>query len=251
MSIWGKVIGSVTGFALGGPLGAFIGGVAGHAVDKIREEQALTQLEDGQEGLAAGAKQVAFTVAVIVLGAKMAKVDGAVSRAEVEAFKEVFHVPPNELRNVGRIFDMAKQDARGFEPYARQVAWMFRDEPAVLEELLAGLFHIAKADGEVRPSELAYLREVAAIFGLGTQSFERVHAMFAGAAEADPFEILGVSKSASNDEIKSAYRRLIRENHPDTLVAKGMPQEFIDLANQRMAAINVAYDTIEKKRGIK
>jgi DnaJ like chaperone protein len=251
MSIWGKVIGSVTGFALGGPLGAFIGGVAGHAVDKIREEQALTQLEDGQEGLAAGAKQVAFTVAVIVLGAKMAKVDGAVSRAEVEAFKEVFHVPPNELRNVGRIFDMAKQDARGFEPYARQVAWMFRDEPAVLEELLAGLFHIAKADGEVRPSELAYLREVAAIFGLGTQSFERVHAMFAGAAEADPFEILGVSKSASNDEIKSAYRRLIRENHPDTLVAKGMPQEFIDIANQRMAAINAAYDTIEKKRGIK
>jgi DnaJ like chaperone protein len=251
MSIWGKVIGSVTGFALGGPLGAFIGGVAGHAVDKIREEQALTQLEGGEEGLADGAKQVAFTVAVIVLGAKMAKVDGAVSRAEVEAFKEVFHVPPNELRNVGRIFDMAKQDARGFEPYARQVAWMFHDEPTVLEELLAGLFHIAKADGEVRPSELAYLREVAAIFGLGAQSFERVHAMFAGAAEADPFEILGVSKNASNDEIKSAYRRLIRENHPDTLVAKGMPQEFIDIANQRMAAINAAYDAIERKRGIK
>ena len=252
MSIWGKVIGSVTGFALGGPLGAFIGGVAGHAVDKIREEQAQTQLEGGEEeGLASGAKQVAFTVAVIVLGAKMAKVDGAVTRAEVEAFKEVFHVPPNELRNVGRIFDMAKQDARGFEPYARQVAWMFRNEPTVLEELLAGLFHIAKADGEVRASELAYLREVAAIFGLGERSFERVHAMFAGAAEADPFEILGVSESASNDEIKSSYRRLIRENHPDTLVAKGMPQEFIDIANQRMAAINAAYDTIEKKRGIK
>ena len=196
MSIWGKVLGSVTGFALGGPLGAFIGGVAGHAVDKIREEQVL---EGGEEGLAAGAKQVAFTVAVIVLGAKMAKVDGAVSRAEVEAFKEVFHVPPDELRNVGRIFDMAKQDARGFEPYARQVAWMFRDEPTVLEELLAGLFHIAKADGEVRPSELAYLREVASIFGLGERSFERVQAMFAGAAEADPFEILGVSKSASID----------------------------------------------------
>jgi DnaJ like chaperone protein len=251
MSIWGKVIGSVAGFALGGPLGAFIGGVAGHAVDKIREEQSLQELEDGQEGLAAGAKQVAFTIAVIVLGAKMAKVDGAVSRAEVEAFKQVFHVPPNEMRNVGRIFDMAKKDARGFEPYARQVAWMFRNEPAVLEELLAGLFHIAKADGEVRPSELAYLREVAGIFGLDIRSFERVHAMFMGPAESDPYEILGVSRSASNEEIKSTYRRLIRENHPDTLVAKGMPQEFIDIANERMAAINGAYDKIEKQRGIK
>lgn len=251
MSIWGKVIGSFAGFAFGGPLGAFIGGVAGHAVDKIREEQTLAELEGGEEGLAAGAKQVAFTVAVIVLGAKMAKVDGAVSRAEVEAFKEVFHVPPNEMRNVGRIFDMAKKDARGFEPYARQVAWMFRDEPAVLEELLAGLFHIAKADGEVRPSELAYLRQVADIFGLDARSFERVHAMFAGPAESDPFDVLGVASSASNEEIKSAYRRLIRENHPDTLVAKGMPQEFIDIANQRMAAINAAYDKIEKQRGIK
>lgn len=251
MSIWGKVIGSFAGFALGGPLGAFIGGVAGHAVDKIREEQSLAELEGGQEGLAAGAKQVAFTVAVIVLGAKMAKVDGAVSRAEVEAFKQVFHVPPNEMRNVGRIFDMAKQDARGFEPYARQVAWMFRNEPAVLEELLAGLFHIAKADGEVRASELAYLREVAGIFGLDVRSFERVHAMFVGPDESDPFEVLGVSRGASNEEIKSTYRQLIRENHPDTLVAKGMPQEFIDIANERMAAINGAYDKIEKQRGIK
>lgn len=251
MSIWGKVIGSFAGFALGGPLGAFIGGVAGHAVDKIREEQSLAELEGGQEGLADGAKQVAFTVAVIVLGAKMAKVDGAVSRAEVEAFKQVFHVPPNEMRNVGRIFDMAKQDARGFEPYARQVAWMFRNEPAVLEELLAGLFHIAKADGEVRASELTYLREVAGIFGLDVRSFERVHAMFVGPDESDPFEVLGVSRGASNEEIKSTYRQLIRENHPDTLVAKGMPQEFIDIANERMAAINGAYDKIEKQRGIK
>lgn len=260
MSIWGKVIGSVAGFALGGPLGALIGGVAGHAVDKIRQEQALTEVE-GDAGSGAGtgfgpataanAKQVAFTVAVIALGAKMAKVDGAVTRAEVDAFKQVFHIPPHEMRNVGRIFDMAKRDARGFEPYARQVAWMFRSEPAVLEELLAGLFHIAKADGEVHPAELAYLRKVAGIFNLDAHAFERVHAMFMTRAEPDPYEIIGVSRNAGNDEIKSAYRRLIRENHPDVLVAKGMPQEFIDVANQRMAAINAAYDKIEKQRGIK
>ncbi len=245
MSIWGKVIGGVAGFALGGPLGALIGAVAGHAVDKIRAEGATDAVT-----AAAGARQVAFTVAVIALGAKLAKADGAVSRAEVEAFKEVFHIPPQEVKNVGRIYDMAKRDARGFEPYAEQVAWMFRNEPAVLEELLAGLFHIARADGDVTQAELDYLRRVAGIFGLDGPAFERVRAMFMGPAEPDPFEILGVSRDASTEEIKRAYRKLIRETHPDTLVAQGLPKEFIDLANERMAAINAAYDRIEKQRGM-
>ena len=113
MSIWGKIIGGVAGFALGGPLGALVGGLAGHAVDKIRGAQEGPEQLEGPEEMAGptGAKKVAFTVAVIVLGAKMAKVDGAVSRAEIKAFKEVFHIPPEEVKNVGRIFDMAKKDA--------------------------------------------------------------------------------------------------------------------------------------------
>ncbi|TVR80214.1 MAG: molecular chaperone DjiA [Rhodospirillales bacterium] len=247
MSIWGKIIGSFAGFAMGGPLGALIGAVAGHAVDRIRAEQAGIP-HDGPSLLGDGARQVAFTVAVIALGAKMAKVDGTVTRAEIDAFKQVFHVPPGEMRNVARIFDMAKRDAGGFEPYARQVAALFRDEPTLLEELLAGLFHIAQADGPVKPAELAYLRQVADIFGLDHRGFERVHAMFAGRGEPDAYDVLGVDRSAGSDEIKATYRRLIRENHPDTLVAKGMPQEFIDVANQRMAAINAAYDRIRKER---
>jgi len=253
MSIWGKVIGGFAGFAVGGPLGALIGGFAGHAVDKIRGAQEAPEQLEGPEETAgpSGAKQVAFTVAVIVLGAKMAKADGAVSRAEVEAFKQVFQIPPQDVKNVGRIFDMAKKDARGFEPYAKQIAWMFRNEPAVLEELLAGLFHIARADGTVKQSEIDYLHKVSRIFGLDQQSFERVRAMFLGADKSDPYEVLGISRNKSNDEIKKAYRKLIRENHPDTLVAQGMPEEFVKVANQRMAAINAAYDEIEKQRGIK
>jgi len=246
MSIWGKVIGGVAGFALGGPLGALVGAVAGHAVDKIRTDRG-----DGEGTITAGAKQVAFTVAVIVLCAKMAKADGVVTRAEIDAFKQVFRIPPGEVRNVGRIFDKAKQEAGGFEPYAKQVAFMFRNEPAVLEELLGGLFHIARADGDVHPAELDYLRKVARIFGLDDHAFERVRATFMGADASDPYEILGVSRDAGNDEIKKTYRRLIRENHPDTLVAQGMPQEFVDVANEKMATINAAYDKIEKQRGIK
>ena len=227
MSIWGKVIGGVAGFALGGPLGALLGAAAGHAVDRVRAGGA------GAKADTVAARQVAFTIAVIALAAKMAKADGRVSRAEVNAFKDVFRVPPDEMKGVGRLFDEARSDAAGFEPYAAQIAAMFAHEPAVLEDLLAGLFHIAKADGTVRASELEYLRGVARIFGLDAHAFERIRTLHVEPKGADPFDILGVSRGATDAEIKSAYRALIRENHPDTLIAKGLPQEFVDIANER------------------
>ena len=150
MSIWGKIIGGAAGFALGGPLGALLGTVAGHAVDKIRAGPAT----DDQ-------RRMAFSVAVIVLAAKMAKADGVVTRDEIDTFKRIFHVSPHEAANVGRLFNQAKRDVAGYQPYARQVAGLFADSPWVLEELLDGLFLIAKADGVVHPAELDFLRNVA------------------------------------------------------------------------------------------
>ncbi len=241
MSIWGKILGGAAGFALGGPLGALIGAVAGHAVDKMRETG------DGEP--ADATKRIAFTIAVIALGAKMAKADGQVTRDEIDAFKRVFRIPPEEVQNVGRVFDQVRQDARGFEPYARQVARMFANNPAVLEELLDGLFHIARADGEVSADELAYLRQVSEIFGLESTRWERVRAGNMGPGQSDPYGILGVARDAAESEIKAAYRKLVRENHPDRLVAQGMPQEFIDLANEKLATINIAYDNVQKSRG--
>jgi DnaJ like chaperone protein len=194
---------------------------------------------------------MAFTVAVIVLGAKMAKADGTVSRTEIDAFKTVFRIPPDEIKNVARIFDAARSDARGFEPYARQMAQLFRNEPSILEDLLAGLFHVARADGEINAQELNYLSKVAQHLGLEPGAFERVRSMFIQGDGIDPYGVLGIDAQTSDEDVKKTYRRLIRENHPDILVAKGMPQEFIDVANQRMAAINAAYDQIEKQRGLK
>jgi DnaJ like chaperone protein len=253
MSIWGKIIGGMTGFALGGPLGALVGAVAGHAYDtyKTTQSESASPLLGGPSQTAQNAKQMAFSVAVIVLGAKMAKADGAVTRAEVNAFKEVFRIRPEDVKTVGRVFDAAKEDAAGFEPYAEQVAELFRHEPTVLEELLAGLFHVARADGGVSREELGFLKQVARIFGLSDQAFHRVRAAFDGERGTDPYEVLGVDRGASDAEVKQTYRKLIRENHPDTLIAKGMPQEFIDVANGRMAAINAAYDQIEKERGLR
>lgn len=247
MSIWGKIIGGAAGFALGGPLGALFGGLAGHAVDRHVETEGVqtAALEDRS-----ATKQIAFTIAVIALGAKMAKADGQVSRSEVAAFKEVFQVPANETANVARVFDLAKQDSRGFEPYAQQVARMFKKGHPVLEELLDGLFHIARADGTVHANELAYLAEVARIFGFSEADFARIREANVGTDKADPYTILGVTRDMSNDEIRAAWRKLVRDNHPDRLIAQGLPEEFVNMANEKLATINAAYDKVAKERGI-
>lgn len=246
--MWGKIFGSFAGFAMGGPFGALLGAAAGHAYDRIitgDEPEALPP-----PGGAAGhaAQQSAFSIAVVVLGAKLAKVDGAVRRTEINAFKEVFRVPAAEVPQIARVYDSAKLDSGGFEPYAQQIALMFRREPAVLEDLLASLFFIAKSDGEVNRTELGFLKKVADIFRLDGRSFERVRAMFMRGDAGDPYGVLGVDHNAPDDEVKRVYRQLIREHHPDTLMARGLPKDFIEIANQKMAAINAAYDQIGRER---
>ncbi len=245
MAIWGKILGAGAGLLAGGPLGALLGGIAGHAFDKYRNQN-----QDGSVGDPGLAKQTAFAIAVIVLSAKMAKADGAVTRDEVDAFKEIFHVPPEEVKNVGRVFDQARRDSRGFEPYARQVARLFRDNPAVLEELLGGLFHIARADGVAHPSEIEFLSRVAEIFGFDATTFDRLKAAHMGLKMEDPYAVLGISRDASDAEVRTVWRKLVRENHPDALIAQGMPEDFIDIATEKVAAINAAYDEISKQRGL-
>jgi len=245
MSIWGKILGGAAGFALGGPIGALAGVLAGHAVDRM-------SAPPGDEAAAPSeVKQVAFTIAVVALGAKMAKADGVVTRDEVAAFKEVFHIPPEEAKNVGKFFDRAKRDTIGFELYAKQIAGMFRDNPPVLEELLDCLFHIARADGIYHPGEKAYLRTVAEIFGFDETAFQRIEARNMGPDKADPYVVLGIDRSASDDEVKAAYRQLIKEHHPDRLIAQGMPPDVIEVANEKLATINGAYEKIEKERGLR
>ena len=173
-----------------------------------------------------------------------------VAAAARVAFKQVFKIPPEEEQNVGRIFDQARRDARGFEPYARQVAQLFPRKSPVLEELIDGLFHIAKADGTVSADELNYLREVSRIFGFDEADFARMRESHLGADLGDPYNILGVTRAMDNAAIKIAYRKLVRDTHPDKLMAKGLPPEFVAMASQRMANINAAYDRICKERNI-
>ncbi|WP_373088855.1 TerB family tellurite resistance protein [Sneathiella sp.] len=245
MAIWGKLLGSAAGLLVGGPLGALVGGLAGHAVDKYRETTELATEDHPHE-----VKQVAFTIAVIALGAKMAKADGVVTREEIDVFKRIFRIPPTEERNVGRVFNMARQDTAGYEEYAAQVARMFHDTPQLMEDLLHGLFSIAMADGVLHPAEDAYLQNVAAIFGFNETAYARIRSYHAADGQGDPYQILGVSPDISNDGLKKAYRQLIRENHPDKVIAEGLPQEFVDVANDKLAKINAAYDQVAKIRGL-
>ncbi len=226
---------------MGGPLGALIGAVGGHFVDRLKGE--------GEQGRNSQ-KSVGFTIAVIVLGAKMAKADGHVTPDEISAFKEVFRVPPEEMKNVSRVFNQARKDSAGYEPYARQIAGMFREDPAVLEELLWCLAYIAKADGTVHPGELRFLRGVSEIFGFDPATFERVTAIVDDAQADDPYVILGVAKTATDAEVKSAHRKLVVEHHPDKLIAQGLPEEFVEVANRKLAAVNAAYDKIKRERGL-
>jgi len=245
MSIWGKLLGGVAGFAVGGPLGAILGTAFGHAVDRQRNQDSFSNQYDKIQ-----TRQAAFTLAIIVLSAKMAKADGKVTRDEIDTFKRIFEIPQKEMSDVGHLFNEARQDAKGFEPYAKQIGEMFVHDQAVRENLLGGLFQIALADGIVHPNELSFLKQVAYCFNLSENDFDRIREGYMGSNTTDPYQILGIDRSASDNDIKKIYRELSRTNHPDTLIAKGMPQEFIEVANEKMASINAAYDQISNERAL-
>ena len=232
MSIWRRIFGGAAGTLIGGPIGALLG------ADGRRNDFADAR-PDGQPE---ATRQIAFTIGVVALGAKLARADGRVTRREIDAFRSFFHVPPQDLDSVGRFFDLAKRDTYGFETYARQVAGLFPDDPQVLEQVLVGLCLIAGADGSASPSEIDCLRAIAAIFGLGELRLRGAFAAAGVELRDDPWAILGVTPDASAEELKRAHRRLALEFHPDRLVARGLPAEAIELANREFAAINAAYD---------
>jgi len=233
MSVWGKVSGAAAGLFVGGPVGALVGAVAGHFFLDRESDPGVT-----------------FTIAVVALAGKMARADGVVSEEEFRVFRQAFGVPPEEEGNVQRIFNLARQDIAGFEYYAGQIARLFMGNPAMLEDVLDGLFEIAKADGVLHPEEAKFLERVAEIFGFAPNEFRRIRASHFAPELTDPYVILGLSYSADDNELRQTYRRLVRENHPDSLMARGVPQEFIKLATDKLAAINTAYEKICAERGL-
>jgi DnaJ like chaperone protein len=273
LGIFGKILGGITGFAMGGPFGAMLGMAMGHAADEGALGRgpfaAAGRMLPGGADLAAmlGNRETLFAISVIVLSAKLAKVDGPVRRAEIDAFKRSFRIPPENMHEVAQLFDRARDSAEGFEPFAQRLGQAFTDNKAMLEDVLGALFAIARADGPVNNAELAFLKQIHLAFGLDRLGWERAKEGRASStggggggggssstrateAEADAYMVLGVSRGASDDELRQAWRRLMRENHPDSLAARGVPEEFARRASKKVAEINAAWDRIKRERGL-
>ncbi|MEM8773429.1 MAG: molecular chaperone DjiA [Pseudomonadota bacterium] len=191
-------------------------------------------------------RSVAFTIAVIALGAKMAKADGLVTRDEVTAFREVFQIRKEDEEGAAKVFNMARRDVAGFDDYARRIKSMFDDDTEMLYDLLEGLFHIAVADGSYHPNENTFLEEVAEIFGLSDHQFRGLRCRFVPDAKPDPYDVLGISPDAPIEDVRQRWRALVREMHPDRMIARGVPEEAVKLAEKRLIAINSAWEEISE-----
>lgn len=193
-------------------------------------------------------RSVAFTIAIIALSAKMAKADGLVTRDEVTAFRQLFQIPEGEEANAARVFNLARQDVAGFDTYARKIATMFREDRETRIDILEGLFRIAIADGDYHEAEDRFLIEVAEIFGLAGTCFRGVRARYVPDAPQDPYDVLEIPAEASLDDVRSAWKALVKENHPDRLQARGVPPEALRIAQDRLMAVNAAWEEIARLR---
>ena len=244
MTIWGKILGGAAGFALGGPIGAILGVMAGNAFDKRSKSKFnFSQINQNQ-------KQQIFTISFIILSAKLAKSDGKVTEDEIRAFKEKFKIPKSEISKVGKIFNEAKKDVYGYKQIADQVGLLFSDNKVLLEELLNNLFYIAASDGQISLKEIDLLRSISLSFKFSEKDFQRIFQMNLNNKDADPYKLLGVNRSDDDKIIRKKWILLNKEHHPDNLIAKGMPKEFIEQSNKELASINLAYDKIKELRGI-
>jgi DnaJ like chaperone protein len=190
----------------------------------------------------------AFSTAVTALGAKLARADGDAQAGEYETFAQVFQPEPGSLGNVRRLYQLARQTTRGFESYARRLAKRYRSCPQLLEDVLDGLFYVATSDGVVTADELAYLQRVSELFGQSPLVFRRVKATHLGAERDDPYTVLGVAHDAADADVRTAWKAQLSEAHPDRARARGLPSEFIEVAEAKAASINAAFDAVMRER---
>ena len=237
MSIFGSLIGGMIGFSLGGPFGMLLGSLLGGKISRSRTNSRFNAQAQGQR---------IFALSLIVLSAKLSKADGLVSREELIAVKDKLKIPENEIDQVGKIFNQAKNESTGYEPYAKQIAQFYSGNLNVLEEVINVLFYIAEADGEVSLKELEMIENISKIFGLTNSQFESIKESRKGSDKLNPYVVLESKPDDNLQTIRKKYLDLSKQHHPDLLLSKGVPEEVIEESKNKMRAINSAWDQIQK-----
>ena len=259
MSVWGKVIAGGAGMLLGGPLGGVLGLALGHKIDKIRKTDSNNTNASGQKingnkfsQYGENEKQLAFATGVIVIAAKLSKADGQVTQDEVKKFREVFDLNPKDEVAIGKLFNSAKKSSNGYEVYAKQLLAVFGNQQGLYIEFINSLYKIALADGDLHGNEEKMIKGIAEIFKMPSNLVESIKAQFFKSNQqyniSDDYKALLSEPNDSDEEVKKKYYKLAKEYHPDTLVSKGLPDEFLKFANERLSSINESYDRITQYR---
>ena len=237
MSIWGSLLGGVIGFSLGGPFGALLGSFLGGKISNISSSNTFASQQNSQQ---------IFALSLIILSAKLSKADGRVSKEELIAVKEKLQIPDSEIDQVAKIFNKAKDESTGYEPYAKQISEIFKGNQNVLEEVINILFYIAEADGHVSNEEESMIANIAFIFGLSQNQYESIKESRKSSDKLNPYIVLESQPTDDLKSIRKKYIKLSKEHHPDLLISKGVPIEVINESKNKMRAINAAWDQIQK-----
>ena len=237
MSIWGSLIGGMIGLSLGGPFGMLLGSILGGKISRARVRGGFRDI---------GQSQRIFALSLIILSAKLSKADGQVSREELIAVKDKLKIPENELDDVGKVFNKAKQESTGYEPYAQQIAKFYKGNLNVLEEVINVLFYIAESDGHVSVEEEKMIENIAYIFGLTQAQYLSIKESRKTSDKQNPYMVLESSPNDNLQTIRKRYLKLSKEHHPDLLLSKGVPNEVIEESKKTMRSINSAWDQIQK-----
>ena len=237
MAIWGSLIGGMIGLSLGGPFGMLLGSLIGGKISRAKSRAGFGSFAQPQQ---------IFALSLIVLSAKLSKADGQVSKEELIAVKDKLRIPENELDQVGKIFNKAKEESTGYEPYAQQIAQIYRGNINVLEEVINILFYIAEADGNVSDAELKMIEHIAQIFGLNEVQLNSIKESRKSSDKLNPYIVLESKPEDDLQIIRKRYLKLSKEHHPDLLLSKGVPQEVIEESKSKMRAINLAWDQVQK-----
>ena len=237
MSIWGSLLGGVIGFSFGGPFGALLGSFLGGKISKLNSSKTVGNQQNSQE---------VFALSLIILSAKLSKADGHVSKEELIAVKDKLQIPDSEIDQVAKIFNKAKDESTGYEPYAKQIAEIFRDNINVLEEVINILFYIAEADGHVSNDEETMIANIAYIFGLSQKQYQSIKESRKTSDKLNPYIVLESQPTDDLKTIRKNYIKLSKEHHPDLLISKGVPVEVINESKNKMRSINAAWDQVQK-----